>query len=192
MKPPATRGIYLLRARTCADKRTLIAKLNSNGAAAMSISHIVEQIESTAEWRRMTAEEFPDDHRNLEAAGELDRLAKEINDLAGSDMDRRFEALDAIIEKNRLDDSGLRMTEWLSEELRAIGFRRSYEDGAEFLKSYYGEFEEEVRRVINEDDNDIESPRLEEQIENDPAVKAAKQAYEEARAKAYAEARKRL
>jgi len=33
---------------------------------------------------------------------------------------------------------------------------------------------------------------LDEQIENDPAVKAAKQAYDEARAKAYAEARKKL
>ena len=156
----------------------------------MSISHIVEQIESTAEWRRMKAEEFPDDYRNLEAASELDRLAKEINDQ--SDMDRRFEALDTIVEENRLDDSGLRMTEWLSEELRAIGFRTSYKDGVEFLKSYYSEFEEEVRRVINEDDSTIESPRLDEQIESDPAVKAAKQAYEEARAKAYAEARKRL
>jgi hypothetical protein len=58
--------------------------------------------------------------------------------------------------------------------------------------SYLDEFEEKARRAINEDDNNIESPRLEEQIENDPAVKAAKQTYEEARAKAYAEARKRL
>jgi hypothetical protein len=158
----------------------------------MSISHIVEQIEGTAEWRRMKAEEFPDDHRNLEAASELDRLAREINDQVGSDMYRRFEALDTIVEDNRLYDSSLRMTEWLSDELRAIGFRSSYEDGEEFLKSYYSEFEEEVRQAINEDDNTIESPRLDEQIENDPAVKAAKQAYEEARAKAYAEARKRL
>jgi hypothetical protein len=33
---------------------------------------------------------------------------------------------------------------------------------------------------------------LNEQVENDPAVKAAKLKYEEARDKAYAEARKRL
>jgi len=41
-------------------------------------------------------------------------------------------------------------------------------------------------------DESVSVPDLKEQIENNPAVKAARQAYEEARAKAYAEARKRL
>ena len=49
-----------------------------------------------------------------------------------------------------------------------------------------------MREHINNDDSTIEPPDLEEQVENDPAVKAAKQSYDEARAKAYAEARKRL
>jgi hypothetical protein len=84
------------------------------------------------------------------------------------------------------------MSECLSEEARAIGFCASYKNGIEFLTSYLKEFEEKVRRAINEDDNNIESPLLEEQVENDPEVKASKQAYEEARAKAYAEAPKRL
>ena len=41
-------------------------------------------------------------------------------------------------------------------------------------------------------DEAVPVPDLAEQVENDPAVKTAKQAYEEAKAKAYAEARKRL
>jgi hypothetical protein len=173
-------------------KDTPIAKLNSKGAAAMSISLIIEQIESTADWRRMKADEFPDDRRNLEAARELDRLAKEITDLAGSDMYQRLDARRVVETENRLWDVGLHMIEWLSEQLRAIGFRTWYENGAQFLESYDAEFEDQLQREINEDDNDIESPKLEEQVENDVAVKAAKRAYEEARAKAYAEARKRL
>jgi hypothetical protein len=41
-------------------------------------------------------------------------------------------------------------------------------------------------------DEAVPVPDLKEQVENDPAVKAAKHAYEAAQAKAYAEARKRL
>ena len=41
-------------------------------------------------------------------------------------------------------------------------------------------------------DEAIPVPDLNEQVANDPAVKAAKQVYDEALAKAYAEARKRL
>jgi hypothetical protein len=150
---------------------------------------IVEQMGSTAEWRHRKAEEFPDDGRNLEAAAELEKLAKEIKALEGSDIDRRLEQLEALEAES--DGVGF-IVEWLSEELRAIGFRTAYENGAEFLKSYCDELEESLREQINNDDDDVESPDLAEQVENDPAVKAAKEAYEEARAKAYAEARKRL
>jgi len=39
------------------------------------INQIVgSQVESTADWRRRKAEQFPDDSRNLEAAGQLDQL----------------------------------------------------------------------------------------------------------------------
>jgi hypothetical protein len=89
-------------------------KAKLEGAAAMSILHIVDQIKSTADWRRTKAEEFPDDDRNLEAAEKLDSLAKEINDLAESDMHRRLEALEAAEAENRLFDTTLEMIEWLS------------------------------------------------------------------------------
>jgi hypothetical protein len=84
-----------------------------------------------------------------------------------------------------------RLNEDVSAELRSIGFHGSY-SGLEFLEWYRDNFESLLRDHINNDDSSIEAPDLDEQIEDDPAVKAAKQAYEEARAKAYVEARKRL
>jgi hypothetical protein len=161
-----------------------------------TLSHLIEfNVESTADWRRGKAEEFPDDSRNLEAAEELDSLAKQLQELAGSDLDRRIEALDAVAEKNGWDvDVHVDLSEWVSEALRGIGFRTSY-SGTTFLEAYLEEFERRVQRridEINDDDDNIPSPGLAEQVENDETVKAAKRAYDEARARAYAEARKRL
>ena len=84
------------------------------------------------------------------------------------------------------------MTERVSESLRAVGFHSGYESGAELLEWYSGELEELLRKRIDDDDDDVPSPSLAKQVENDEAVKAAKRAYDEAYAKAYAEARKRL
>jgi hypothetical protein len=165
-----------------------------------SISHITEHMEHTAEWRREKAEEFSNDSRNIEAAEELERLAKEVSELAGSEISQRIDQLEAMS-----DDANYSMVEWLSEELRAVGFRTCYKDGAEFLKTYCERLEEEICEQ--------EGQTLADQVEASEAVKAAKhvydeaakaakqaydeavrpakQAYEEARAKAYAEARKR-
>ena len=165
-----------------------------------SISYITEHMEHTAEWRRGKAEEFSNDSRNMEAAEELERLAKEVSELDGSEISQRIDQLEAMS-----DDANYSMVEWLSEELRAVGFRTCYKDGAEFLKTYWERLEEEIC--------DQEGQTLADQVEGSEAVKAAKhvydeaakaakqaydeavrpakQAYEEARAKAYAEARKR-
>jgi hypothetical protein len=165
-----------------------------------SIFYIAEHMEHTAEWRRGKAEEFSNDSRNMEAAEELERLAKEVSELDGSEISRRIDQLEAMS-----DDANYSMIEWLSEELRAVGFRTCYKDGAEFLKAYCERLEEEICEQ--------EGHTLADQVEGSEAVKAAKhvydeaakvakqaydeavrpakQAYEEARAKAYAEARKR-
>jgi hypothetical protein len=157
-------------------------------------------MEHTAEWRREKAEEFSNDSRNIEAAEELERLAKEVSKLDGSEISQRIDQLEAMS-----DDANYSMVEWLSEELRAVGFRTCYKDGAEFLKTYCERLEEEICEQ--------EGQTLADQVEGSEAVKAAKhvydeaakaakqaydeavrpakQAYEEARAKAYAEARKR-
>jgi hypothetical protein len=165
-----------------------------------SISYITEHMEYTAEWRRGKAEEFSNDSRNMEAAEELERLAKEVSELDGSEISQRIDQLEAMS-----DDANYSMVEWLSEELRAVGFRTCYKDGAEFLKTYCERLEEEICEQ--------EGQTLADQVEGSEAVKAAKhvydeaakaakqaydeavrpakQAYEEARAKAYAEARRR-
>ena len=43
-----------------------------------------DQVLNTAEWRRRKAQKFPEDNRNLEAAKELERLARETENLRGS------------------------------------------------------------------------------------------------------------
>jgi hypothetical protein len=175
------------------------AKLNSKGAAAMSnfkldIYEIIGgQVESTADWRRSKAEEFPDDRRNLEAAEQLDRLAKEVGKLEGSELHRRIDALINLANDTRDGESvHINFHEIISGELRGIGFRGGYESGAAFLQWYHDEFEGLLQQRINDDDDDTPSPSLIEQVENNEAVKAAKKAYDDAYAKAYAEARKRM
>lgn len=149
------------------------------------------QVESSAEWRREKANQFPHDGRNEAAAEELDRIAKEISELEGSDIHTRVrETID------RMDvDDGFELNESVSSEIRSIGFHSTH-TGHSFLEWYCDTVEEliqrRVERKLEELDSGVDTPDLAEQVENDPAVKAAKLAYDEARAKAYAEARKRL
>jgi hypothetical protein len=166
-----------------------------------SISYITERMEHTAEWRRGKAEEFSNDSRNKEAAEELERLVKEISELDGSEISQRINQLEAMS-----DDANYSMVEWLSEELRAVGFRSYYKDGAEFLKTYCERLEEEIceqeGQTLADQVEDNEAVKVMKQaydeaakaakLAYDEAVRPAKQAYEEARTKAYAEARKRL
>jgi hypothetical protein len=145
------------------------------------------EVESTAQWRRVKAEQFPDDRRNVVAAEELEKLAAEIDRIGESEpihqqIGKLHETLDAA---DNCDDAWLKISECVSEELRLIGFHSGYATGLEFLEWYRDLLQEQL-------DEAAPVPSLDEQVENDPSVKAAKQAYEEACAKAYAEARKRL
>jgi hypothetical protein len=144
------------------------------------------QVESSAAWRREKAEQFPrDSHRNLRAAEELERLGKEIGELEGSDIHTRVrEALD------RMDaDDSHELSVSMSAEIRSIGFSNNHDSGRSFLEWICAEVEDIIQRrrelVLEELDDAVET-----QVENDPAVKAAKQAYDEARAQAYAKARR--
>jgi hypothetical protein len=149
------------------------------------------QVESTADWRRVKAKQFPDDRRNMFAAEELQELAVQIDHIGESEpihcqIAKLHETLDTA---DRGDDAWLKISESVSEELRSIGFHSSYATGLEFLEWYRDLLQEQLDEILDEA---VPVPNLDEQVENDPSVKAAKQAYEEARAKAYAEARKRL
>jgi hypothetical protein len=153
------------------------------------------QVQSTADWRRGKAEQFPNDTRNLSAAEELERLAAQIEKLEGSDIHKRVRDLfDRAIAADEPDSWG-EINEAVAAELRSIGFRRGYATAEQFLEWYCDRLEEEHRILIENKlsaiDDGIPVPDLSEQAANDPAVKAAKQAYDEAFAKAYAEARKK-
>jgi hypothetical protein len=177
-------------------KRT-IAKLNSKGAAAMSeyLNEMIGcQVKSTAEWRRVKAEQFPDDHRNLVAAEELEELAAQINRIGESEpihyqIATLHDRFNAATDSCGNGDAWMYISEAVSDELRSIGFHCGYETGLKLLEWYRDLLQEKLDEILDEA---VPVPNLNEQIENDPAVKAAKRAYDEARAKAYAEARKRL
>jgi hypothetical protein len=159
-------------------------------APYLDINEIIGfQIESTAEWRRLKAKDFPDDLRNLRAAEELDRLAMEVAQLEGSDIHQR---ICKLIENYQDPDIWSELNEDVSAALRGVGFHGGFDTGAELLQWYHDALEEAVRDAINSDSGGVDSPELAEQVANDPAVKAAKKAYEDVCAKAYAEARKRL
>jgi hypothetical protein len=175
-----------------------IAKLNSKGAAAMSddLNMIIGyQVQSTAEWRRDKARQFPDDARNLRAAEQLEQLAAQIEKLEDSDIHQRVADIHDRFTVADDGDGWLTVGEDVSAELRAIGFHSGYETGEQFLEWYCGRLEEGLRSLIEDKlaaiDDAVPAPDLSEQAANDPAVKAAKQAYDEAFAKAYAEARKK-
>ena len=150
------------------------------------------QLESTAEWRGRKAEEFPADTRNLAAAEELGRLAEEISALpTGSEIERQIIDAEASINGLPADASTTayeEIIEAVSDELRAIGFHTSYTT-QELLEWYRDLLREKLHDAI---EAAVPAPDLSELVENDPNVKAAKDAYDEARAKAIAEARRKL
>jgi hypothetical protein len=171
-------------------------KAKLEGAAAMSddLNIIIGyKVQDTAEWRRRKASEFPDDVRNVVAAEELERLAAEISALEGSELHGQIgEAIDGINRiceiKNDGDVWG-DVDETLSAELRSVGFHGGYGTGRKLLEWYRDLLREKLHELI---ERAVPVPDLDEQAANDPAVKAAKRAYDIAYAKAFAEARKRL
>jgi hypothetical protein len=186
-------------------------KAKLKGAAAMSEylnETIGYKLEGTAEWRRRKAEQFPDDSRNVEAAEELERLAREV-DALGKDSEIEEQIRDAEERINRLEkwDALAKIEDAVSTELRSIGFHGSYGTATELLTWYRDLLSEKLRELIEEADDELEGleleavpvPDLRGQVENDPSVKAArsafdqaKLAYEDAYNKAMAEARKTI
>jgi hypothetical protein len=99
-----------------AGTKRAIAKLTSKGAAAMSeyLNVIIGyQVESTAEWRRRKAEEFPDDRRNLVAAEELEQLAAQIDRIAESEP--VHQQIAKLHDSIKDDDAWMHITEAVSE-----------------------------------------------------------------------------
>ena len=131
---------------------------------------------SAADWRWEKAAQFPDDVRNEKAAKELQRIANEIGLLRGSEIHRQIDEacrlLNNLIGKERDWSRWEKITEAVSEELRSIGFHSSH-TGTSLLEWYRDLLRDEAQECLDEI---VPAPNLEEQVEDDPAVKAAKQA----------------
>jgi hypothetical protein len=171
-------------------------KAKLEGAAAMShtLVDLDDHIDpaSTAEWRWEKAAQFPGDTRNERAAKELERIAGEFELLKSSEIhhqiDQACQLLNNLMDNERDWSRWEKISEAVSDELRSIGFRTSH-TGMSLLEWYRDLLRDAAQECLDEI---VPAPDLEEQVENDPAVKAAREAYERAKAKAYAEARKRL
>ena len=88
---------------------------------------VADAVESSAEWRRHKADEFPEDAtRNLEAAASLDRIATELRGLEGSDLHK---AVSRICE-----ESSDIFCEKLSELTKEVGFWNCEKTGEGFLR----------------------------------------------------------
>ena len=146
------------------------------------------QVQATAEWRREKARQFPDDRRNLRAAEELEQLAREIDGLGGSEIERQVGEAHENLIRDGWEDVWGDLNEVLSAELRAIGFHSGYATATRFLEWYRDLLSEKLLELVEEA---VPAPSLLDQVENDPHVQAAKRAYEDARDRALAEARKR-
>jgi hypothetical protein len=85
-------------------------------------------------WRRMKADEYPDDSRNLEAAAELERLAQSADQVPPA-LAKAYTGLaggDA--------NSQCALTELESEKLRRVGFNDGYASAADFVESMISEW----------------------------------------------------
>lgn len=139
---------------------------------------LVVEAESTAEWRRRKAQQFPDDRRNLQAAEELERLASELKKLVGTAMDQRvISHVERILDKEDADLL-VELSTWVSEELRHVGFHQEAGTALEFATAYCDKIEE---LLIDLEENELDE-RIAPLVENDPVVKEAKAAYDKAKA----------
>ena len=77
--------------------------------------YIADQMESSADWRKRKAEEYPDDAtRNLDCSGEFLKMAERLHAFEGGPWYERYCALG--------DDVAMRVTEALSQETETIHF----------------------------------------------------------------------
>jgi len=84
-------------------------------------------VESSAEWRRRKADEFPGDaSRNNRAAEMLDRIAADLTALEGSELHRR------LFEVSERDSE--RFSTEVSELTRQVGYHAFPDAGAQFVE----------------------------------------------------------
>jgi hypothetical protein len=101
---------------------------------------LIETVEGTGEWRIQKAEDHPEDgKRNLGAFKDLLALASSLRSIA--DNDPLWLGYARAVES---DNDAVLITEWVSEQLRYIGFQTSAPDGSEFLRELLKEMTQEA------------------------------------------------
>jgi hypothetical protein len=92
------------------------------------LDHLQLQFESSAEWRRTKAAQYPADaSRNLAAAADLERLAAGVKHV-------HADYVRAYGELHEDDNDALRITEIESEMTSAVGFRGDWATAEDFVK----------------------------------------------------------
>jgi hypothetical protein len=89
------------------------------------IEHLQTAFENSAEWRREKANEYPDDHRNREAAAQLDALAKSVESVS-AECAAQYAELCA-------GGDAYRTVEEKQEMIRSIGFHGTWDTAEEFI-----------------------------------------------------------
>jgi hypothetical protein len=97
---------------------------------------LVNELESTAQWRQEKAEQYPDDERNAEASKILHQLAEELRSLPATPEYNRYSAIHDFIfaeGDDSEDTNSHRVAERWNEYRGRIGFNNFPSSAKEYL-----------------------------------------------------------
>jgi hypothetical protein len=166
----------------------------------MYLESLIQDVESSADWRDGKATQYPDDKRNRNSSEALSLLAK---NLAGLPADNKHvQAYEVLIERLFEIDKGSQMSEHQSQYIGRYGFDYPQdgdpEDFLDSLNEEYQEWVDEAEEKAAEEENerayeaaveiaDEEAKEIAEEAAKEAAEEAAKEAAEEAYKIAYDE-----
>jgi hypothetical protein len=95
-----------------------------------------EELRRGADWRRQQAKEYPEDPKNATAAELLDKLADEVEQFAGTEIEREF----ADLQRQAIDvTNGLASYSRILSEYRSrVGFDQTPQTGKGYILSLMG------------------------------------------------------
>ena len=131
------------------------------------IENEADALESTAEWRRRKAEEYPEDDRNGRAAKALAELAVEVRRLVGTPLGQEFEALQEKVYTAEWRGSD-RLMEDENRHLSRVGFDSFPDTGEEYVRARMEIYAEAPR----EDDEDEDEDGEDDEDEDDETLVA--------------------
>jgi flagellar biosynthesis/type III secretory pathway protein FliH len=172
--------------------------------SAMHLEQLIENVESSADWRAEKAEQYPDDTRNMRSSQALTKLAEKLKALPAND--ENVAAYEAVMSRLVESDGGDEMfgvIEYESQYIGRYGFDYPQDgDPADFLEALTEACQESVDKAEEQAAEEEREQAYEEAKQTaseeakqaahekatEAAKKAAEEAAEEARRQAYAEA----